>query len=125
MCAGSASDSAKQAKLNDLKAKGATFVEADIMSPETLPEAVAGIETVISAIGNDPSSYIAGQTNLLEASEKAGVERFMPSDFTGAFYKLDYGDNFNTDLRKQFHEVLEKALSHTSQSSVTPQLASN
>jgi len=40
----SMSDSAKQAKLNDLKAEGATFVEADIMTPETLPEAVAGIE---------------------------------------------------------------------------------
>jgi len=60
---------------------------------------------VISAIGNDPISYIAGQTNLLEALEKAGVKRFMPSDFTGNFYKLDYGDNLNTDLRKQFHEV--------------------
>lgn len=103
------SDSAKQSKLDALKAKGATFIEGDMMNPASLPNAVAGVEAVISAIGNDPDSYVAGQTNLLEAAEKAGVKRFIPSDFTGDYHKLDYGDNFNTDMRKQFFEVLKQS----------------
>ena len=104
---GSLSDPAKSEKLDAFRTKGATFVEGDIMSPASLPAAVAGVEAVISAIGNDPASYIAGQTNLLEASEQAGVKRFMPSDFTLDYHKLDYGDNFNIDMRKQFFEVLQ------------------
>jgi hypothetical protein len=43
------------------------------MLPTSLPAAVAGVEAVISAIGNDPESYVAGQTDLLEASEPADV----------------------------------------------------
>ncbi|MBD2776223.1 aromatic alcohol reductase [Iningainema tapete] len=102
-------DENKKKKLDVLKAKGATFVEGDIMNPESLPGAVAGVEAVISAIGNEPDSYIAGQTNLLEAAERAGVKRFVPSDFTGDYHKLDYGDNFNTDMRKRFFEVLRQS----------------
>lgn len=102
-------DENKKRKLDALKAKGATFVEGDIMNSASLPGAVAGVEAVISAIGNDPDSYIVGQTNLLEAAEQASVKRFIPSDFTGNYHKLDYGDNFNTDMRKQFFEVLKQS----------------
>ncbi|WP_017315655.1 NmrA family NAD(P)-binding protein [Mastigocladopsis repens] len=104
-----ANDESKKKKLDALKDKGATFVEGDIMNLASLPAAVAGVEAVISAIGNDPNSYIAGQTNLLEAAEQAGVKRFVPSDFTGDYHKLDYGDNFNTDMRKRFFEVLRQS----------------
>ena len=106
---GSLNDPAKAEKLESFRTKGATFVEGDMMLPSSLPAAVAGVEAVISAIGNDPESYIAGQTNLLEAAEQAGVKRFMPSDFTLDYHKLDYGDNFNIDMRKRFFEVLQRS----------------
>ncbi|MBD2102540.1 NmrA family NAD(P)-binding protein [Leptolyngbya sp. FACHB-261] len=106
---GSLSDPAKAEKLEAFRARGATFVEGDMMVPASLPAAVAGVEAIISAIGNDPESYVAGQTNLLQASEQAGVKRFMPSDFTLDYHKLDYGDNFNIDMRKRFFEVLQRS----------------
>lgn len=97
-------------KLKDLKTRGVGFYEGDIMKPETLPAAVAGVEAVISAIGNDPAEvFVAGQRNLLEAAEKAGVKKFMPSDFSGDYHSLDYGENVNNDLRKEFFEILRQS----------------
>lgn len=105
----SLNDPVKAEKLEAFRTKGATFVEGDTMVSESLPAVVAGVEAVISAIGNDPESYIAGQTNLLRAAEQAGVKRFMPPDFTLNYHQLDYGDNFNVDMRKQFFEILQRS----------------
>ena len=103
---GADSDSAK---LQSFKDRGVELVEGDVMKPKTLGAAVNGVDVVISAIGNDPQSFVPGQRNLLEAAEKAGVKKFMPSDFSGDYHHLDYGDNFNNDLRKQFFEILKQS----------------
>ena len=100
----------KAAALEPLVSRGLELVEGDVTRPETLPAAVSGVHVVISALNNQPELIIAGQTNLLRAAEAAGtVTRFVPSDFSGDFRKLQLGDNYNLDMRIRFHEVLAKS----------------
>jgi hypothetical protein len=49
------------------------------------------------------------QTRLLDAAVEAGVPRFIPSDFSIDFTKLSTGTNRNLDLRRDFHECLDRA----------------
>jgi NmrA-like family len=39
----------------------------------------------------------------------AGVPRFIPSDFASDFTKVPAGENRNFDLRKEFHQYLDKS----------------
>jgi len=49
------------------------------------------------------------QRILLEGAIKAGVPRFIPSDFSIDFTKFPPGENRNLDLRSEFHEYLDRA----------------
>jgi nucleoside-diphosphate-sugar epimerase len=49
------------------------------------------------------------QKVLLYAAIAAGVPRFIPSDYSLDFTKFSYGENRNLDLRREFHEYLDKA----------------
>ncbi|NJL53118.1 MAG: hypothetical protein HC930_14680 [Hydrococcus sp. SU_1_0] len=43
-----------------------------------------------------------------------GVKRMIPSDYSVDYRKLDWGDNYNLDLRKKVFNVLEQSnLSYT------------
>jgi nucleoside-diphosphate-sugar epimerase len=46
---------------------------------------------------------------MLGAAIKAGVPRFIPSDYSIDFTKIAPGENRNLDLRRDFHERLAKA----------------
>lgn len=93
-------------KINAMKAKGATIVEGDVMQPETLLPSCAGVDVVVSAIGNSDVT-VPGQKNLIDAAKQQGVKRFIPSDFSVDYRKLDYGDNDNLDKRKEVFEYLQ------------------
>ena len=57
---------------------------------------------------------VDGQTNLIETAEEKGVKRMIPSDYSVDYRKLDFGDNYNLDLRKKVFNVLEQSnLSYT------------
>ena len=45
----------------------------------------------------------------LEGAVKAGVPRFIPSDFSLDFTNLAPGKNRNLDLRREFHTILDAA----------------
>ncbi|WP_116100797.1 NmrA family NAD(P)-binding protein [Amycolatopsis thermalba] len=78
------------------------LVEGDLTDPaERLAEAVGDATTVISAVQGGPEVIVDGQANLLRAAEKAGARRFVPSDFAIDLTKLDDGDNFMIDWRRQ------------------------
>jgi len=63
------------------KAGGKVF-KGDIAQPETLVAATENIHTVISALNSTENKIVVdGQINLLNASMKNGVKRFVPSDF--------------------------------------------
>ena len=96
----------KRQKIDAMKAKGATIVEGDVMQLETLLPACAGIDVVVSAIGNNEVT-VPGQKNLIDAAKQQGVKRFIPSDYSVDYRKLDYGDNDNLDKRKEVFEYLQ------------------
>jgi uncharacterized protein YbjT (DUF2867 family) len=93
-------------KIDAMKAKGATIVEGDMMQPETLLPACAGVDVVVSTIGNNEVT-VPGQKNSIDAAKQQGVKRFIPSDYSVDYRKLDYGDNDNLDKRKEVLEYLQ------------------
>lgn len=108
----------KQQQLDDLKAKGVVFVEGDLYDQQSLTEACKGVEVIVSAVKGGPSEktgvyrediVLSGQLNLLEAAITSGVKRFIPSDYSVDFLKLDLGDNYNLDFRIKFAELLKQS----------------
>lgn len=84
-----------------LRARGVEIAEGDVMTPSSLPATVEGVDVVVSALGNDPHVFVPGHQNLIDAAERAGVSRLVPSDFSVDFFKLDAQENFNLAMRKQ------------------------
>lgn len=81
-------------------------VEGDIRdSTDRLTHALQGADVVVSAVQGDVEVVVDGQINLLRAAEKAGVPRWVPSDFSLDLYRLDYRDNDLIDLRKRTAEA--------------------
>lgn len=64
--------------------------------------AVQGVDVVISAVQGGPDVIVEGQRQLLAAARRAGVRRFIPSDFSYDFFKVTEGHNVNSDWRREF-----------------------
>ena len=45
----------------------------------------------------------------MQTPKKAGSQRFIPSDYSVDYRKLDYGDNDNLDMRKEVFEYLQQS----------------
>lgn len=65
-------------KSDSLKALGVKLIEGDLTAPDSLKDACAGQDVVVSAVGGE---QIMMQTALAEIASEAGVERFVPSEF--------------------------------------------
>jgi hypothetical protein len=74
-----------------------------------LTKACIGASCVVSALQGLRDIIVEMQSTLLDAAVAAGVSRFIPSDFSCDFTKLTIGKNRNFDLRREFHERLDKA----------------
>ena len=85
------------------------IVEVSKFNAEELKPALEGVDCVISALQGLEDVIVDAQGQLLDAAVKAGVQRFIPSDFALDFTKLPAGNNRNFDLRRKFHEKLESA----------------
>lgn len=96
-------------KVDSLKALGATVETVDVTNVEQIAQVCAGADCVVSAVAGLREVLVDGQTILLEAALRAGVPRFIPSDFSTDFTKLPPGENRNFDLRRDFHKVLDAA----------------
>lgn len=90
-----------------LEARGVDAAFADAMDASTLPDAMKGVDIVISALGNDPATFVPSHANLIEAAEKASVGRLIPSDFSVDFLKIEESENFNLSMRKQVARLFE------------------
>ncbi|MBH8578342.1 aromatic alcohol reductase [Nostocaceae cyanobacterium CENA369] len=100
------SNAENRQKIEAMKAKGAAIALGDVMQPQTLLPTCAGVDVVVSAIGNSEVT-VPGQKNLIDAAKQQGVKRFIPSDYSVDYRKLDYGDNDNLDKRKDVFEYLQ------------------
>ena len=99
----------KDNELLRIKALGATPVSADTASIADMAHAVTGAACVISALNGVRDVMIGRQGVLLDAAVKAGVPRFIPSDFASDFTKTPPGRNRNYDLRREFMKIVDAA----------------
>jgi nucleoside-diphosphate-sugar epimerase len=96
-------------KVEKLRKRGAAIAEVNFNSALDLTAACMGGSCIISALSGLRDVIVETQTLLLDAAVRAGVPRFIPSDYSIDFTKLPPGTNRNLDLRREFHERLNKA----------------
>lgn len=95
-------------KVERLQALGAAITVVDMGNLAEVTEACSGASCVVSSLQGLRDVVVETQTILLDAAIEAGVLRFIPSDFSIDFTKLPAGENRNLDLRREFHERLDK-----------------
>lgn len=96
-------------KIERLQKLGVAIAEVDFSSLSEVTDACSGASCVVSAVGGLRDVIVELQTVLLDALTKAGVPRFIPSDYSIDFTRFPPGENRNLDLRRDFHKDLEKA----------------
>jgi nucleoside-diphosphate-sugar epimerase len=96
-------------RLERLQELGATIARVDLNRASEVMAACSGASCVVSALQGLRDVIVEAQTVLLDAAVRAGVPRFIPSDFSIDFTKLPPGGNRNLDLRREFHRRLDRA----------------
>jgi nucleoside-diphosphate-sugar epimerase len=94
-------------KLRPLLDAGATIASAELANAGALDSALRDADVVVSALNGGPDVIVDGQERLLRASERIGVRRFIPSDYSLDYSALDEGDNVFLDLRRRFALMLD------------------
>lgn len=91
-------------KAHRLEKRGARVVEGGIGQGEdaALAALTEGASAVVSTLQGRAEIIIDGQTRLLSAARKAGVRRFIPSDFSLDIFKIKPGHIVPYDLRRRF-----------------------
>ena len=95
-------------KLERLQELGVTTASVDLSSASQVTPACSGASCVVSALQGLRDVIVETQTVLLDAAIKAGVPRFIPSDYSIDFTKFPPGENRNLGLRRDFHKLLDK-----------------
>src|SRR5689334_2075959 len=93
-------------RLGRLQQLGVTIAAVDWSHASQLIPVCSGASCVVSALQGLKDVIVETQTVLLDAAIKAGVPRFIPSDYSIDFTKLPLGTNRNLDLRREFHQRL-------------------
>ena len=65
------------AALTELAERGVRTVELAFMAPETIAEAIAGVDTVLLISGSEPGNRLRGHLNVVEAARAAGVSKLV------------------------------------------------
>ena len=81
---------------------GAVVAPADVADVGSVAAACEGAACVVSALNGLHDVIIDRQGVLLDGAVKAGVPRFIPSDYSADFTNTRPGDNRNLDLRREF-----------------------
>ena len=92
-----------------LTALGVRIAEAGAGRPGSWQSACMGADCVVSAFNGLSATILDAQIVLLEGAVRAGVPRFVPSDFSIDYAKTVPGGNRNLDLRRAFRERLDAA----------------
>lgn len=87
-----------------IAALGAVPVAADPADVGAMARALEGAACVVSALNGLQEVILDRQGILLDAAARAGVPRFIPSDYSEDFTGTTPGENCNLDLRRQFME---------------------
>jgi uncharacterized protein YbjT (DUF2867 family) len=96
-------------KREALRRVGASVVEVNFHQSEQVMKACAGASCVVSTFAGLRDVIVDTQQILLEGSIKAGVPRFIPSDFSADYTRSPQYENRTLDLRREFKRILDKA----------------
>jgi uncharacterized protein YbjT (DUF2867 family) len=69
-------------KVERLQELGVTIASVDLSSPSQVTPACSRVSCVVSALQGLQDVIVEAQTVLLDAAIKAGVPRFIPSDYS-------------------------------------------
>lgn len=97
-------------KIETLEKLGVKVVEVDMNDIEAIAKASEGVSCVVSALAGLGSVIVDLQKRILDGALKAGVPRFIPSDFSSDYNNLVEGENRNFDLRREFKKYIDNTL---------------
>lgn len=97
-----------QDKKRHLEALGFTLAESAYDVP-SLSAICTGAACVVSALNGLEDVIVGQQSALLDAAVAAGVQHFIPSDFSLDYTRTRAGGNRNMDLRRSFRSRLDAA----------------
>jgi nucleoside-diphosphate-sugar epimerase len=95
-------------KINDLKQLGVNVYQVDMSNKSEIAKYCIGAHCFVSALAGLRDTIIDAQKICLDAAIEANVKRFIPSDFSIDFTNLKEGQNRNLDLRREFHNFMDK-----------------
>jgi len=96
-------------RIERLQEFGAEIASVDLNNASEVTPACAGASCAVSALSGLRDVIVETQTLLLDAVVRAGVPRFIPSDYSIDFTRFPAGENRNLDLRREFHRRLDMA----------------
>ena len=96
-------------KIQILKDMGVEVKMIDLHDTERISAECKHADCVVSALAGLESVMIDLQKRILDAAIKAGVPRFIPSDFCTDYNDLTEGENRNFDLRRTFKKYIDNA----------------
>lgn len=97
------------AKIKALEQKGVEVQRVDTGNKAEIAKHCVGAHCVVSTVAGLRETIIDAQKIVLDAAVEAKVKRFIPSDYSSDFTNLVPGNNRNFDLRREFHQYLDKA----------------
>lgn len=102
-------DSTDTDKIEILKELGAEVSIIDLNDVNAIAAECADADCVISAVAGLGDVIIDLQKRILDGAIKAGVPRFIPSDFCTDYNNLPEGENRNFDLRRTFKKYIDQS----------------
>ncbi len=96
-------------KIQELEQKGVQVFRVDTGNVSEISKHCIGAHCFVSALGGLRETVIDAQKIFLDAAVEAKVPRFIPSDYSSDFTNLKNGSNRNLDLRREFHQYLDRA----------------
>ncbi len=94
--------------INALFKIGAKIHELNHWNQEEIAAACDDVACVVSVLAGLKDVIIDAQKILLDAAVLAGVQRFIPSDYSLDFTNFKQDENRNLDLRREFHTYLDQ-----------------
>lgn len=94
-------------KTEALENSGVKINYIDFNNAENITEACSGASCVVSALAGLKEVIIDLQKAIADGAVKAGVPRFISSDFCTDYTLLKEGENRNFDLRRTFRKYID------------------
>ena len=79
---------------------------AEMQRVDAVADAIKGCDTVVACVPGSIPIIQDSEPIWLNAAVKAGVERFVPTEFGSHTQAIEMGDGEIFDYKKRFHEIL-------------------